>query len=127
MEQAWKEAEKTSEREHVTPYIWNNPEIFKQGNWENDQDLSSYRLTVDEPENFELISQIIKHFKNNLDTLKMDGVINFLEENKNLTEINAKFERNEEYTKSLQEDEAVHDNENLNEEENSNEEEPKQE
>jgi len=104
LENAWKDAKKTSEREHVTPYIWNHPELFKLGNWENEKDYSQYRLTVDEKEDFELVSKIILQFKSKFAQLSMKDVIGFLEENKKLAELNAKFERNEGYLKSLKED-----------------------
>ncbi len=47
LERAWREAKKPSEREHVTPYIWNHPEIFRLANVENKEDLSHLRWTLD--------------------------------------------------------------------------------
>lgn len=46
------------EREHVTPYIYNHPERFRLFSMENKLDESSYRLTLDTPEDWELISKI---------------------------------------------------------------------
>jgi len=48
LERAWKVAKLASEREHVTPYIWKNQDLFKQINIHNDEDLSYMRWTVDE-------------------------------------------------------------------------------
>ena len=47
LEKAWQEAKRPSEREHVTPYIWNHPELFRLANVENDEDLSHHRWTLD--------------------------------------------------------------------------------
>jgi len=53
LERAWREADMKSEREHVTLRIWQHPEWFKIGAVKNDQDLSSLRWTVDEPEDLQ--------------------------------------------------------------------------
>lgn len=102
LEKIWTIAKKKSEREHVTPYIYTHPDEFKIFNVVNEKDLSSYRLTVDEQEDFELIATIIQHFGNK--DFSTNEVIDFLEEHKKLLEINKKFERDEGYKKSLKED-----------------------
>ena len=49
LEIAFIEAKLTSEREHVTPYIWKNPDKFKREYiFETKKDLAEYRWTVDE-------------------------------------------------------------------------------
>jgi spore coat polysaccharide biosynthesis protein SpsF (cytidylyltransferase family) len=64
LEKAWNEANKLSEREHVTSYIRNNSDI-KSGNlfsaisYKNNTDYSKIRMTVDEQKDFELINKII--------------------------------------------------------------------
>ena len=58
LERAWREATKQPDREHVTPYIWRNGNLFKLGKLFADTDLSQMRLTVDRPEDFEVITQI---------------------------------------------------------------------
>ena len=55
------EATLPHEREHTTPFIWDQPDRFRIGNvgWELGIDLSmTYRLTVDYPEDLELVRQI---------------------------------------------------------------------
>jgi glutamate-1-semialdehyde aminotransferase/spore coat polysaccharide biosynthesis protein SpsF (cytidylyltransferase family) len=61
---AHKEAKKKSEREHVTQFIINNNK-FKKFNLLNNKDHSLIRLTVDEPEDLNVIKRIFKHFKKN--------------------------------------------------------------
>jgi len=49
LERAFREAKKDSEREHVTPYIYNSKR-FKLHNVCSDINYSTYRLTIDYPE-----------------------------------------------------------------------------
>src|SRR5207247_7143501 len=58
LERAWREARWQSEREHVTPYIWKHPDIFRLGNFARDRDLSALRWTVDEPLDLEFVRRI---------------------------------------------------------------------
>jgi len=46
---AWKEATRTSDREHVTPYIWRHPDRFRLQSVRCAEVLPRVRLTVDEP------------------------------------------------------------------------------
>lgn len=59
LEKAWKEAKLTYEREHVTPYFYQHPEIFSLENIECEKDLSKHRWTVDTEADFDLVSRII--------------------------------------------------------------------
>jgi glutamate-1-semialdehyde 2,1-aminomutase len=59
--QAWQEARKPEEREHVTTYIRDSGK-FKQQSITNIEDHSEKRWTVDEPEDFEVIENVFKHF-----------------------------------------------------------------
>ena len=100
----WQEAALPSEREHVTPYIRNRPELFTQVNLKNDIDLSNLRWTVDNPEDFELVRLIYE----NLYILKRDflmrDILELLDKNPHYKNINNSFRRNEGYQKSLLED-----------------------
>lgn len=105
LEMAWKKAKLQSEREHVTPYIWKNESNeFIIKNFENNVDLSQFRLTIDTQEDFLLISKIIENFHDKLFDFQMDDVFNFLKNNKELLKINIQYKRDEGYIKSLEED-----------------------
>src|SRR5262249_20462120 len=58
LERAWRGARRQSEREHVTPYIWNRPGEFQVLNVTNDTNLSHLRWTIDYPEDLEFARQI---------------------------------------------------------------------
>ncbi len=107
LEKIWKEAKKKSEREHVTPYFYNNPDKFKVFNVVNDTDLSQYRLTVDEQEDFVLVSKIVEQFKNQWTKFSTTEVIEFVKSNKEIQAINQQFQRDEGYKKSLLEDKIL--------------------
>ena len=106
LETAWIEAKLPSEREHVTPYIWKHSENFRLFNivLENDIDLSSFRLTVDTPEDFALITKIIEEFHDNWKNIRLNDVMDFLRKKPELLKINAQYQYNEGYLKSLEED-----------------------
>ena len=104
LETAWKKAELPSEREHVTAYIWKHHQEFIIGNFENDVDLSNYRLTVDTPEDLALIKKVIEKFRDNWVDTRLKDVMKFLNDNPKLKEINTMYEYNEGYLKSLKDD-----------------------
>lgn len=63
LERAHKEVTESYQREHVTPYIYKHPEIFKLQNIEAKGKLRrpNLRLTVDTKEDLQLIREIYKH------------------------------------------------------------------
>lgn len=61
LERAWNEAIRPLEREHTTPYFWENPDLFSVGNvvWETGFTYDmSHRFTLDYPEDYEFINQV---------------------------------------------------------------------
>jgi len=58
---AWQEARQPREREHVTPYIRESGK-FRLVSIAHTEDHSGKRWTVDEPEDFEVIENVFKHF-----------------------------------------------------------------
>jgi spore coat polysaccharide biosynthesis protein SpsF len=60
LDQAWREATAPAEREHVTPFIYTRPARFRIGHLRSAEDMSAERWTVDTPEDFELVANIIE-------------------------------------------------------------------
>ncbi|WCK54189.1 glycosyltransferase family protein [Aneurinibacillus sp. Ricciae_BoGa-3] len=60
LSEAYKRASSPAEIEHVTPYIYHPHNNFRLGNLGYKEDKSFYRWTVDTPEDFELIKNIIE-------------------------------------------------------------------
>ena len=107
LEKSWNEAMLSSEREHVTPYIRKNPQIFKLGNIESEVDLKDMRWTVDEKEDLQFVREIFKKLYSKGNVFLMEEILDLLKEHPELMKINNQFERNEGYLKSLREDRII--------------------
>ena len=103
LQSAWKEAKLPSEREHVTPFIWNHPERFRVIEMRNDRDLSSVRLTLDEERDYQVIKDIISNVAN----LSMESIVRYIEAHPEIAHINGSIIRDEGYHKSLKQDEEA--------------------
>lgn len=101
---AWREAALPSEREHVTPYIRNHPELFAIGNLAGDADLSHHRWTVDEPADFEFVTNIYESLYPNDPAFTTSDILRLLAKRPELTSINYHITHGAGYRKSLQED-----------------------
>jgi spore coat polysaccharide biosynthesis protein SpsF len=103
LEKTFLDAKLNSEKEHVTPYVEKHPELFNIFNFENDEDLSHIRLTVDEKEDLELIQHLYSVMSPKND-FGLNEIKNIISKNPELFRINSKYGRNEGYLKSLKED-----------------------
>ena len=110
LEKAWREANHSFEREHVTQYIVRHPELFKLQDFESPVGyFGNHRWTVDEPEDFETVSRIYAHFLNTdlKDSFTYKDILEFLKDHPEVAEINKKYTRNEGLEKSIREDHIV--------------------
>ncbi|MDR2529636.1 MAG: glycosyltransferase family protein [Synergistaceae bacterium] len=88
LDRAWREGRLPPEREHVTPYIYNHPEIFKLGGVRNKVDLSRHRWTVDTPEDFALIKAILEGVYPSNPNFSFKNIVDFMNDNPRLFEVN---------------------------------------
>jgi len=86
LERCWKEETNLAYREHVTPYIYHNPDKFRISEVNNERDLSSMRWTVDTLEDFEFVGQIYHHFGENV--FSWIDILDLLQKHPELLEIN---------------------------------------
>lgn len=109
LEKVWGKARLYSEREHVTTYIRNNKEEFHIQNFECPiSGIGNKRWTLDEEEDYILISTIYDHFISaGKEDFLTEDILNFLETVPNLEKINAKIMRNEGLAKSLAKDKTM--------------------
>jgi spore coat polysaccharide biosynthesis protein SpsF len=63
LEQAWRNATEPHQREHVTPYFYEHPQMFRISSFANDRDYSEHRWTLDTPEDLELLRAIYQAFE----------------------------------------------------------------
>lgn len=88
-----KKAIKSFDREHVTPFIRENKE-FTCKNYFNITDQSNERWTIDDPEDFEVIKNVFKHFKKNI-YFSWKELLSLKKANPKLFEANQAINRNE--------------------------------
>ena len=104
---AWRHGLLPSEREHVTPYIWKHPELFRLGSYCNPIDYSPLRWTVDERADYALVSMIFERLYPVNARFRMADVLRLLESEPALGRLNAGIQQNEGYLKSLDADRQV--------------------
>ena len=112
LEQTNREADLKSEREHVTSHIWENGtakggSLFKTydyPNKEGEYSADKYRLTIDEPEDFEVLKTLIEALG---EDRYWKAYVDFLMDHKEIYAINSKFGYNEGYAKSLRNDSKI--------------------
>ena len=102
LEKVWEKATKPSEREHVTPYIYNNPDEFSLGWIENKENLSEFHWTVDRKEDLIFVQKIFKKISKR--PILMKDIIDVIKDDPSLLEINKNTNPNEGYLKSIKEE-----------------------
>jgi len=100
LERAWREAVLPSEREHVTPYIYNHPDIFKLFNMRHHDDLSHLRWTIDYPEDLDFTREVYDRLYPG-GVFLMQEILDLLHREPDLIQLNAGISRNESYQASL--------------------------
>ena len=105
LDRAWREATWSSEREHVTSYIWKQPDKFRIAQVTQARDLSALRWTVDEPSDLALVREVYRRLGDA--ALHMDPVAALLDGDELLKSVNAGIDPNEGYRISLGRDSIV--------------------
>jgi len=100
---AWKNAKRPSEREHVTPYFYHNPQKFKIFNLRNEENLSYIHLSVDHLTDFTLVKEIVSKIKKR--PILLSDILNLFHKEPDLLQINKGKISDEGYLKSLKKDE----------------------
>ena len=88
LSRAWSESRRPHQREHVTPYIYENPEKFRLSFVKGTVDYSQYRWTLDTAEDLNLLRSIYTHF-NNTDDFGWREVIQLMERDPELVQLNS--------------------------------------
>ena len=87
LKKAFLNANKDFEREHVTPYIWDNPKKFKILNFFNIKKknyYNLYRLTLDYKEDYYVIWNIFNKLYPKKKKFELEDVIKYLKKNQNI-------------------------------------------
>jgi len=86
LETAWKDASSEDEKEHVTPYIYSNPEKFNILTLKSEKDLSQFRWALDYENDLKLIRIIISKIQKR--PILMNDILELFEQEPDLTKIN---------------------------------------
>ena len=86
LENAFKNANTADQKEHVTPYIYENPKKFKIFTISSNKDLSKYRWVLDYEKDLKLIRLIISKIKKR--PILMSDILTLFESQPELTKIN---------------------------------------
>jgi spore coat polysaccharide biosynthesis protein SpsF len=87
LERAWQEASLPHEREHVMPYLYDQPGRFRFIMVHYRQDYGNLRWTVDTPEDLHMIRQLYNYLKDKVDFSWLD-VLEVYQEHAELQQIN---------------------------------------
>lgn len=75
---AWREAKQSYQRAHVTPYLYENPRLFRILSLTAEANYSRYRWTLDTDEDLATIRAVYQHFANR-DTFSWREVLALME------------------------------------------------
>lgn len=88
LERTWRAAREAYEREHVTPYIYEHPELFRLVSVRGQHDHSKRRWTLDTAADLQLIRAIYARFENR-DDFGWREVLTLMEQQPGLVELNS--------------------------------------
>ena len=87
---AHREATRQHEREHVTPYFYQHPELFRLHSFVGASDLSEHRWTLDTPEDWQFVEAVYAALGADFTTA---DVLNLLKARPELAKLNAHVEQ----------------------------------
>jgi len=94
LEDAWQNAELPLEREHTTPFFWDNPDRFRIGNitLETGLDFSmTRRFTIDYEEDYDFIKTVYDELYSENGLFTLDDILNLLNSKPEIKKINEKY------------------------------------
>jgi len=94
LETAWREARRPLEREHTTPYFWENPDRFRVGNvvWESGLDYSmSHRWTIDYEADYQFIRAVYDSLYAADPLFGLDDILAFLDTHPEVAALNTHY------------------------------------
>lgn len=105
IEDAWRNSDLPSEREHVGVYMARHPEKYKSGAYLKFQGLTHHRWTLDEPVDLQFLEALYERLYQSDRIFLTDDILDLLDKEPDFMKINSHIVRNEGLLKSLREDE----------------------
>jgi spore coat polysaccharide biosynthesis protein SpsF len=94
LRRAWTETTKPLDREHVTPYFYDEPGRFRTLNVTAARDYSRYRLTVDHDADFRAVERIFLDLYRPESIFTFEEIVAYLDEHPDVLALNQSFNRN---------------------------------
>ena len=94
LENAWREAQRPLEREHTTPFLWENPDRFRLANvtWETGLDYSmSHRFTIDYLADYEFIRAVYEELFPRNPHFGLTDILELLKHRPDIYALNAEY------------------------------------
>jgi len=91
LETAWRQAQEPHQREHVMPFLYEQPERFSILHFTHDPDYGDLRWTVDTLTDLELVRQIVRRFPGRIDFTWLE-VLALVQREPELAQINAQVQ-----------------------------------
>lgn len=99
-----REAIKPSHREHVTFFMWMQPNRYKIHRVDYEKDLSQYRLNLDYAEDYDMIKSVFENLYEKDKFFTMEDTINWLNAHPKILELNSHIVPNQGWLKSFEKD-----------------------
>ncbi len=102
LERAHKSATQEFEREHVTPFIWQNPAVFSLGNVSHSSDLSHMRWTIDTEEDLAFARAVYDELFTEQKMFGFQDVLSLLDRRPDIAQLMPEIPRNQGLTTSME-------------------------
>ncbi len=104
LERTWERADRPSERECLTPYVFRNPGEFKILGFEHTENLSQHRWTIDYERDLDFAREVYNRLYPRKPLFLMNDILDLLKAEPELSNINAGVERYEGYWRAVESD-----------------------
>lgn len=104
LNEAYREAKRPSDREHMTFFIWRRPERYSIYRVDHEKDLSKYRLNLDYKEDYFVIKSIFEALYPKNPHFTLEDIINWLDSHPEISKVNSKIKPYQNIIKSFEKD-----------------------
>ncbi|NDF35380.1 MAG: acylneuraminate cytidylyltransferase [Nitrosopumilaceae archaeon] len=104
LNEADREAKKPSEREHVTFFMWMQPERYKIFRVDYQKDISRYRLNLDYKEDYIVLKTIFENLYPKNQNFSMEDALKWLDVHPEIYKINSNITQGQGFVRSLEAD-----------------------
>lgn len=98
---AYNQCDNPELREHVTPFIYQNPSLFKLFGFQSAQNNSNLRLTIDYPEDAAFVTEVLRLLREKQMDETVDNIVNLLKNSNNLIAYNQHIKKPQKIEKTF--------------------------